>query len=518
MKVALVCIAKDEEKYIEEWIDYHLKLGFDEIFIYENDWSWNSEQENPRIHIIKCNNQSQDSIYNDFIPKCHDDFDFAAFISPAEFISLKCSSIKDCLMICKTQSVIPVKIKFFGDSGKKLDGQDFSVLSRFIKSQKGSSDHLRFFINFKEAGKNLQFKNGLLPVASNENENSSFSNIVAINHYLCTKEEHRNLSGLGDFDKINEIANEEEDKTALTFYEDVTPDEIMKLWYDSSNSLIRRFYFRTPKCISVGVKTAPSYPPDEKDLKVGVVIGTYEALPYVDLGLHWLKKENGIDDILIHDDHSPDAMNIKRLADEYGVDFFSTPEKMPYIKNVSTLGDASCIYEGLKWAKRKNLDILVKFSRRLIPCFRWIDNFKKLVLQSDGITFSSRCVADHFPMRTEAFGMNVNAWSNDFILENLEFYISSKIPMHAEFWFSEMAKMLDHQNFSRKYYVYTMQHYKSYDASGYVDWRDVLGTNRYNKDNRNQNVLWHMYSTPEDYWKASEQALPGKYRIEDFQQ
>ena len=41
MKIALVCIAKNEDNYIHEWINYHLKLEFDSIFIYENDWESN---------------------------------------------------------------------------------------------------------------------------------------------------------------------------------------------------------------------------------------------------------------------------------------------------------------------------------------------------------------------------------------------------------------------------------------------------------------------------------------------
>ena len=36
MKVALVCIAKEEDNYIQEWIDYNKKLGFDDIIIYQN--------------------------------------------------------------------------------------------------------------------------------------------------------------------------------------------------------------------------------------------------------------------------------------------------------------------------------------------------------------------------------------------------------------------------------------------------------------------------------------------------
>ena len=40
MKTALVCIAKEEDNYIDEWIKYHLKLGFNDIFVYQNDWRY----------------------------------------------------------------------------------------------------------------------------------------------------------------------------------------------------------------------------------------------------------------------------------------------------------------------------------------------------------------------------------------------------------------------------------------------------------------------------------------------
>jgi hypothetical protein len=38
MKISLVCIAKMEDFYINEWVLYHKKLGFDDIIIYETDW------------------------------------------------------------------------------------------------------------------------------------------------------------------------------------------------------------------------------------------------------------------------------------------------------------------------------------------------------------------------------------------------------------------------------------------------------------------------------------------------
>ena len=38
MRTAIVCIAKNEDRYIKEWAEDHLKLGFDSVYIYQNDW------------------------------------------------------------------------------------------------------------------------------------------------------------------------------------------------------------------------------------------------------------------------------------------------------------------------------------------------------------------------------------------------------------------------------------------------------------------------------------------------
>ena len=40
IRSALVCIAKNEDHYIDEWLRYHLKLGFGRIFVYQNNWRY----------------------------------------------------------------------------------------------------------------------------------------------------------------------------------------------------------------------------------------------------------------------------------------------------------------------------------------------------------------------------------------------------------------------------------------------------------------------------------------------
>jgi hypothetical protein len=43
MKVAICCIAKNEDNYIDEWIEYHLKLGIDDIHVHQNNWKYNGK-------------------------------------------------------------------------------------------------------------------------------------------------------------------------------------------------------------------------------------------------------------------------------------------------------------------------------------------------------------------------------------------------------------------------------------------------------------------------------------------
>lgn len=52
MKVALVCIAKDEDNYIKEWINYHLSIGFSKIYVYQNDWNFDITNYN-NVEVIK---------------------------------------------------------------------------------------------------------------------------------------------------------------------------------------------------------------------------------------------------------------------------------------------------------------------------------------------------------------------------------------------------------------------------------------------------------------------------------
>lgn len=87
-----VCaIAKDEEDYLDEWIQHHLKIGFDFIVLYDNND--NSKQEDicrkyENVLSVKFKYQPylQLAAYNHFLKNFGENFDYIAFIDLDEFI------------------------------------------------------------------------------------------------------------------------------------------------------------------------------------------------------------------------------------------------------------------------------------------------------------------------------------------------------------------------------------------------------------------------------------------------
>lgn len=268
-------------------------------------------------------------------------------------------------------------------------------------------------------------------------------------------------------------------------------------WYFHPIETIRMLrYFQFNIKFDNTVDYTPHY---SNNPEIGVVIGTCGSLPYIKLHLHYLKNINGINKILVHDDCSNEKDELKKLCDQYNVDFYSTNSPMFYKEQVGSVGDTNAIYQGLLWAKQNNIEILVKLSRRLIPCYEWKTDLIELVKSSDAITFSSYCTKDPFNIRTECMGMYVPAWTKQYPLQCMQFTIENEIPIFAEFWFHELTKTLSGNNYSEKWFNYCKQNKFGYLHSGYAHWKTIAGTCRFNNDNRHENTLWHMYSKDEEY-------------------
>lgn len=286
-------------------------------------------------------------------------------------------------------------------------------------------------------------------------------------------------------------------------------------WYFHPSEIVRMLrYFHFNSKFDNNIDYTPHY---TNNPKIGVVIGTYGCTPYIELQLYFLKYINKIKHILIHDDCSPYTQELLELSKQYNVDFYSTKHRLWHKTNVGSIGDTNAFYYGLQWAKVHNIDILVKLSRRLIPCFEWTNNLINLAKETDATTFGSYCTTDPFNLRTEGIALNVEIWTKEYPMFNLAWTIQNEYSIFAEFWMHEMAKTLSGNNYSEKWFNYVKKSKNGYLHSGYAIWKDILGTNRFNSDDRAGYTLWHKYSSINDYLNVSKQILGNKYTKSDFE-
>lgn len=145
MEIAICAIARLENLYIKEWVDYHLALGFSHIYIYDNNRegeeciinSIDSNAYSSVLTIIPFHNESfcpQIQAYND----CYNrfEFDWLAYIDLDEFFTFgktsKYTNIQMFLRDVKADAIL-VNWVVFGDNGECYYNSN-GVVSRFKHS------------------------------------------------------------------------------------------------------------------------------------------------------------------------------------------------------------------------------------------------------------------------------------------------------------------------------------------------------------------------------------------------
>ena len=136
-KVALIAIAKDEENYLREWVDYNLKIGFDDIYVYQNRWRYTrGDITDKRVHFEEFDQERpQIPCYNSCIEKYCGKYDFLAFFDIDEFLYIKNGkSVKEFLSDYSDRDAIYVNWRIFGDNGlSSVEDGNYSVIERFTK-------------------------------------------------------------------------------------------------------------------------------------------------------------------------------------------------------------------------------------------------------------------------------------------------------------------------------------------------------------------------------------------------
>jgi hypothetical protein len=243
MKIALVCIAKNEDRYIQEWVDYNKKLGFDDIFIYQNDWR--CQLEDPNIIKIEMDGVNQQrAAYNHFIKNNYNNYDWAAFFDVDEFLVLKKhKNIKDFIFDYSNYSAIGINWVLFGNNGFSKIGDDTSVLKRFTKRQISVNHHIKSIVKLSNNITMCVHNPPYISTCDTNNKtfigpfnNLGDDNIAQLNHYFCkTEEEFIEKCNRGRAD----IPNQENKRTMNEFtihnFNDLEDLTALNFLYDNNN-------------------------------------------------------------------------------------------------------------------------------------------------------------------------------------------------------------------------------------------------------------------------------------------
>lgn len=154
---AVVCaIAKDEEPYIDEWIAYHLKLGFDAVYVYDNSDAGTlrrlPEAWGNRVHVIHFPGKSQQMpAYNHFIHSNKWKHTWAAFLDVDEFIVLRAHpNVKSLLRDKCCCGALCLNWLLFGSSGQTEYSPE-PVLKRFQRRGAVPNRHVKSIVRLRDA-------------------------------------------------------------------------------------------------------------------------------------------------------------------------------------------------------------------------------------------------------------------------------------------------------------------------------------------------------------------------------
>lgn len=146
-KIALCAIAKLEHNYIVEWVEHYKSIGFDHIYIYDNNDSeefsfknvLKSYIDSDYVTLIPCYKKAkyQKQAYTEFYKNNKDKYNYIAYFDLDEFLILhKTNDIHEYLSNPKFINFdsICINYKTFGDSDLlTVENNDYNCLTRFTK-------------------------------------------------------------------------------------------------------------------------------------------------------------------------------------------------------------------------------------------------------------------------------------------------------------------------------------------------------------------------------------------------
>jgi hypothetical protein len=244
----------------------------------------------------------------------------------------------------------------------------------------------------------------------------------------------------------------------------------------------------------------------ESPPRIGMVIGTFAAVPYVHLHLESRRRNYHALPVLVHDDGSPAAGRLAELCAAYGADFSANPRRLR-----QTVGDVSAYVRGFEWAADRRLDVLAKMSRRFVPLHDWVPGLAGLAVRTQMPTFSQVCEHFNFGFRTECVAFHCHSWRRGGAYERLRELVDRDEPTFVEGFVHDRAREVARDAASEAALEYVRQHPRPGDRDGYAAW-DLMPDRR---TTRRPNLLWHDGDSAFDYARVAA-AYGSPYDEADF--
>ena len=154
-RAVVCCIAKDEEIYIDEWIQHNLRLKFDHIYIYDNsdshtlrEWPLKYLGQVTLIHLPGAVKQM--TAYNHFKEVFGKDCTWCAYIDVDEFIMMrKHNDIHELLREHCARGGLSLNWYLFGSSGE-TEYRDEPITRRFQRRAATLNEHTKMIVRMED--------------------------------------------------------------------------------------------------------------------------------------------------------------------------------------------------------------------------------------------------------------------------------------------------------------------------------------------------------------------------------
>jgi hypothetical protein len=255
---------------------------------------------------------------------------------------------------------------------------------------------------------------------------------------------------------------------------------------------------------------------------MGMVIGTYGAIPYIHLHLALRSLLYPELPMLVHDDCSPDSEALRELCQTYEADFCT-----PHSRVGHYAGDLKAFARGLEWASERRLDFAAKFSRRFVPLYDWRMELANLLRSFSYPTFSSYCTHHDYGFRTECVALSVAGWTSPIenglsALEHIRAHEDDGNVGLVEAFMHEQARRVCDAFLREEFDICGLNRVllerviskeaRSHHVDAYGLW-PIGGTNRRDSTLRS---IWHEHNDAVSRYAQLSNVLGLEYRAEDF--